>query len=127
MAILKICVLAIIFSVLAVLIGREKKEWEILVILLAGIFLFQLCVSRIGTIIEFLKSLWENLPVEQSLFLPLIKMLGISYAAEFASSLCAEAGQNTIGNQIELFAKLSIVVLSLPGLAYLLQMMEEVL
>lgn len=119
--------LAIILSVLAVLIGKEKKEWEIIVILLAGILLFQLCVTRIGTIVDYLQSLWESLPVEQSLFLPLLKMLGISYAAEFASSLCAEAGQHTIGNQIELFAKLSIVVLSLPGLVYLLQMMEEVL
>ena len=55
----------------------------------------------------------------------LLKMLGIAYVAEFASSICKDAGHQSISGMIELFAKLSIVALSIPGLMFLIETLEQ--
>ena len=48
-------------------------------------------------------------------------IVGITYVAEFAMNICKDAGYAAVGNQIELFAKLSILVLSIPVLTVFLE------
>ena len=46
--------------------------------------------------------------------LSLIHILGITYVAEFASGICKDSGYGSLGNQIEIFGKLSILGISMP-------------
>ncbi len=57
----------------------------------------------------------------------LIKMLGVTYIAEFSSSICKDAGYQTIAKQIEIFGKLAILVMSMPILLALLDTIQEFL
>ena len=41
----------------------------------------------------------------------LLKMVGITYAAEFSSGICKDAGYQTVASQIEIFSKLTILAL----------------
>ena len=50
----------------------------------------------------------------------LLKMVGITYVAEFASGICRTQGMVPLGNQIEIFGKLSILGISMPILLALL-------
>ena len=50
----------------------------------------------------------------------ILKMLGVTYVSEFASAICRDAGYQTIASQIEIFAKLTILALSMPVLEALL-------
>lgn len=84
------------------------------------------CMQRLTTTVNFLRQLLEDFPVEKEFLVPLLKILGISYSAEFSSSLCKDSGHEALGTQVELFAKLTIVVLCLPGLSYLIQIMEGI-
>lgn len=63
--------------------------------------------------------------MEKSYFFQLLKMLGIAYVSEFAANICRDAGQQSIAGMIELFAKISIVVLSIPGLVFLIETLEK--
>ena len=63
--------------------------------------------------------------IEETYFAQLLKMLGVAYASEFAVSICKDAGQQSIAGMIELFAKLSIVALSIPGLMFLVETLEQ--
>ena len=38
----------------------------------------------------------------------IVKIVGISYISEFASDICRDSGYAAIGNQIQIFGKLSI-------------------
>ena len=51
-------------------------------------------------------------------------MLGVTYVAEFAENICKDAGYQAIAAQIEMFAKLAIVALSIPGLQLFWQVLE---
>ena len=57
----------------------------------------------------------------------MLKMIGITYAAELASSICKDAGYQTVAVQIEMFGKLLIMVLSVPILLMVLQAIGEFL
>ena len=52
-------------------------------------------------------------------------MLGITYIGQFSSGICKDAGYEATGAQIELFCKLSLMVLSMPVLLALLQTIQE--
>ena len=56
-----------------------------------------------------------------------IKMVGITYVAEFATNICRDAGYAAIASQIEIFAKLSILVVSVPVLGAFLEMVGNYL
>ena len=55
----------------------------------------------------------------------LVKMVGITYIGQFASGICKDAGYSTTAAQIELFCKLSVMVLSMPVLMALLRTIQE--
>ncbi len=54
----------------------------------------------------------------------LLKMLGITYIADFSSNICKDAGYQAIAGQIEVFGKLAVLVLSMPILLALLDTIE---
>ena len=76
---------------------------------------------------QTLDKIRESLPVDGSYISALVKMIGITYIGQFSSSICKDAGYQAIGSQIELFCKLSVMVLSMPVLLALLETIQEFL
>ena len=57
----------------------------------------------------------------------MLKMIGITYIAEFSSGVCRDAGYQTIAVQIEIFSRLTILALGMPVLLALLETIREFL
>lgn len=57
----------------------------------------------------------------------LLKMIGITYIAEFSSGICKDAGYGSLGSQIEIFGKLSVLAVSMPILLALLDTVQQFL
>uniref|UniRef100_UPI003FF13143 SpoIIIAC/SpoIIIAD family protein n=1 Tax=Agathobacter sp. TaxID=2021311 RepID=UPI003FF13143 len=125
--IVKVGLLGITAVFLALILQKEKSEFAMLLVLAAGMILFTYILLRMQTIVSFLSDMLDYLPVDNTYLLPLLKMLGIAYIAEFSSSICKESGYSAIAGQMELFAKLSIVALSIPELMYLMDVLEKYL
>ena len=112
---------------LAMLFKRDKGEFSLLIVLVAGILIFFYALAQIQVIVDFLHAVMSRLPIDEVYLLPLLKMLGITYIAAYGASLCREAGYGSIANQMEMFAKLAIIVLSIPELYYLMEVLDEML
>ena len=54
----------------------------------------------------------------------LLKMAGITYVAEFSSGICRDAGYGAIGNQIEVFGRLTILAVSMPIVLALMEVLQ---
>lgn len=91
----------------------------------AGMIIFYYMLTQISVVVRFITELLDMVAIEKTYYLQLLKMLGVAYTAEFASSICKDAGQQSIAGMIELFAKISIVVLSIPGLVFLVETLEQ--
>lgn len=93
--------------------------------IVTGVIIFYFVISQISLVIGFLLELLDMVAIEETYFTQLLKMLGVAYASEFAATICRDAGQQSIAGMIELFAKLSIVALSIPGLVFLVETLEQ--
>lgn len=121
---LKIGLIAVAAVFIALPLRKDKGEFTLLIGLVASIMIFLYALDKLQMIADFLSGLMDRLPIENSYLAALFKMLGIIYIADFTSNICREAGFGSIGNQIEIFAKLSIVALSIPVLVYLVDVVE---
>ena len=106
---------------------QEKGEFSMLIVLVAGLLVFVYALARMQTILTFLKELIDRLPIDEAYLTPLFKMLGITYVADFAANFSRESGYSSLAGQMELFAKLSIIALSIPELMYLVDVLENFL
>ena len=66
------------------------------------------------TVLLFVESIKSQLPVDSRYIGLVVKMVGITYVSEFAANLCRDSGYSAIAGQIEMFAKLSILGVSVP-------------
>ena len=80
--------------------------------------------NKIKSPVDVIKQINSYIDMDVAYVGTLVKMLGITYVAEFSSSICKDAGYQTIAQQIEIFGKLAILVLSMPVLLALLDMIR---
>ena len=121
---LKIAAIGVAAAVLAAWIKTIKSEYAVWVVLSAGIFLGLAALMKLETILSELQFLRSYFSGYEAYFKLLIKIIGITYLAEFSSDLCKDAGANTLASQIELFGKLSILVLCMPVITSLLETID---
>ena len=127
MDIIKIAVLGIAGVLIAIPLKREKSEYSLFIAMTVCICIFLYLLTKVGTILDFIRRLETVIPIDSRYIGILIKMVGITYVAEFAVNICKDAGYAAIASQIEVFAKLSILVVSVPVLAAFLKMVGNYL
>lgn len=120
----KVAIIGILAAFLGMTLKKERGEYAVLIGIAAGLMIFAYAMLQLTVMVDFVKELMERLPIQSDYFGQILKMLGITYLAEFASNICKDAGYQAIAGQIEMFAKLSIVALSIPGLRLFLRVME---
>ncbi len=120
----KIVAIGVVAAVLAAWMKTIKQEYALWVTLAAGVFLGLSAILKLETIVSELHFLQEYFSTYGSYFKLLIKIIGITYLAEFSADLCKDAGANTLASQIELFGKLSILVLCMPIMTSLLETID---
>ena len=116
MDIIKIAVLGIAGVLIAIPLKREKSEYSMFIAITVCICIFFYLLTKVETILKFAMRIESVIPVDSKYVGMLVKMIGITYVAEFATNICKDAGYSAIASQIEIFAKLSILVVSVPVL-----------
>lgn len=124
MTIVTIAVVGIIAVLLAVQLKSVKAEYAVYLGLCAAVVIFFYGISKLETIMETVKKFQEYIKINNVYLATLMKMIGITYVAEFSSGICKDAGYSSIGNQIEIFGKLSILAISMPILLALMETLQ---
>lgn len=127
MDIVKIGMLAVAGVLLAILLKKEKSEYGLLLSITICALIFGFVVTKIQVVIAFVDRLEAMISIESEYIAIILKMIGIAYVAEFAIGICKDAGFAAISGQIEAFAKMSILVVSLPLLLSFLEMVGSLL
>ena len=121
MSMLQIGILGVAGVLLALQFKSGKSEYGIYISIVLGLLIFASLFGKISLIKEVLNEINSVAGADNDYWKTLWKILGITYAAEFSSAICKDAGYQAIALQIEVFAKITILVLSLPVLSALLQ------
>lgn len=123
----KIAITGVIAVLLAIQFKGSKSEYGTYISLAACVMIFCLGISKLEIIIEAINKIQSYMTINKVYITILLKIIGITYVAEFASSLCKDAGHAAISNQIELVGKLTILSISMPILLALLDTINDFL
>ena len=122
MSILKVGVLAVAGVLLAVQFKNGKTEYSTYISVVLGILIFGGILGYLEILIHAFDKLEEDLDLAYVAIL--LKMLGITYVSELVSAICKDAGYQSVALQIEIFARLGIMVLCIPILMTLLEVVR---
>ncbi len=127
MSVLTIGILGIAGALLAVELKGLKGEYGIYLVAAVGLVIFFYGVTKLKTVIETIRQVQSYIRLNRVYLEVLLKMIGITYIAEFSSGICKDAGYGSLGSQIEIFGKLSVLAVSMPILLALLDTVQQFL
>lgn len=127
MSIIQIAGVGVIGTLLALQFKSGKSEYGIYTVIAISLVLFYGMKDRLVVIEETMQTISSFITINAGYIQILLKIIGITYIAEFATGICKDAGYSTIASQIEIFSKLTILAFSMPILEALLLTIKEFL
>lgn len=127
MNIIYIAIFGIIVVLIAIQFKNGKSEYGSYIAIAACVFIFFFVISKLSVIIDTINTIQSYISISQSYVSALIKIIGITYIAEFSSDICKDSGHSAIANQIQVFGKLSVLAVSMPIILALLETINSFL
>ena len=101
MDILQIALLGVAGTLLAIQFKGGKTEYGIYICAGISLLIFFAVLDRIAAVVARLDEITAYIDLAPAYIEMLLKMLGITFVAEFSSAFCRDAGYQTIAQQIE--------------------------
>lgn len=127
MEIIKVIGVALVSLVIIIIIKQYKPEFALYVSLVAGIIILSMAFTTISEIVDFIKSYADKASISNKFVLILLKITGIAILAEFATSICKDAGETAIASKLDIASKVIIISASIPIITSLLEVILKVL
>lgn len=127
MGMIQIGILGVAGTLMAIQLQKECKEYALIVGMVIAVVIFFQILNKVEFIIVSIQEIESVLHIDVKYIDVIMKMLGITYISEFASGICKDAGYGNISTQIEMFAKISILALSMPILMAILETLKGML
>ena len=114
MTLIKMALTGVIGVLLAVKLKSLHASLGIYLSVAISLLILFFALDQVGFVIEFIQKISSFISLDDMYISILFKLIGVAYLCEFASSICKEAGFQTVGTQIEIGGKLSMIVISMP-------------
>ena len=118
---IKIIGIGLLALTLIIIIKQYRPEFALYISLIAGTFILILAMDKFTNIINLLKQICNESGLNTKFLGILLKMTGIAFLAEFAISICKDAGETSLANKVELGSKAIVISMSIPIIHNLLE------
>ena len=118
---------ALITAILCLVVGKQSKEWSVLLTLFVSAMIVVNAMQYMGQVMAFLDRLQELIGIEEELLSILLRSVGISIVGELAQGICTDSGNSSLAKVIQLMTVILVLWMSLPLLEQLLQLVGDVL
>lgn len=120
-------VLGIIIVILTLQLKNIKSEYSVVIMIVGCVIIFFYSISGIIKVVEILKKIINDTGINEERIIILLKIMGISYIAEFVSDIAKDSGYSALSNQIQIYGKITILVVSVPILESLINCINGLL
>lgn len=124
---IQIALVGLVAVILAIIFKKGKEEYSLYISIGACALILIWGFSKLEVIFDAIEQLQGYIKVNKSYVTILIKIIGITYVTEIASSLCKDSGYQAIADQIELVGKLTILAISMPIMLAILDTIDNLL
>lgn len=111
---LAVGVIGMVVVMLAIQFKSIKPEYGIMISVAGCIFIFVYSLSNLSDIVTIVDRLASLTSISRDYIKILFKITGITFISEIASDISKDCGYMAVANQIQIFGKLSVLVISLP-------------
>ncbi len=118
---IKIACLGMSGVLLGLFLKQLRSPFAELISLATCLLIIFFSLSRLSAVFELLNTIGGYFSEQKDYFKILLKIIGITYIADFSSNICKDAGYGAIAGQIEVFGKISILAISSPIILALLE------
>ncbi len=127
MEIIKIIGVCLLGTMIAVMLKEYKPVLSVCVCILTSATVLLYILAQISYTFDVIAQIASRLSIEDTYIKTIIRIIGISYLSRFASEVCRDAGQASVAQNVELCAKVLIVVTSIPVLSAVLNLLIGIL
>ena len=127
MEVTKVVFFAIFATILIVILKEEKKEFALIISIIAGVLILIFSINKINPIISMLYTLTEKSGINSDFLVIILKVCAMAYLVEFGKNICVDAGASAIGTKLEIAGKILIVSISLPVFSSLISLITELM
>ena len=117
--------LAVAAAVLCMVVRAQQPQMASLCAVAAGLMLIGLAINQLSDVQALFARLTAMAGLQEGYLQTLLKALGVSYAAELASQVCADLGEGGLAVKVALAGKLCVFTLSAPLILTVLEMILE--
>ena len=121
MNMIKIACLGLSGVMFGLFLKQIKSPYGEMVSLATCLLIIFYSLTRLSAVFELINTVGGYFSEQKDYFKILLKIIGITYVADFASNICKDAGCGAIAGQIEIFGKISILAISSPIILALLE------
>lgn len=112
---------------LVVFLKQVKPEYSLLCLIIGSIVILLYILSYMTKVFVFFQEIVEKTGISYSLFVTMLKIVGLGYLIEFSANVCRDSGNNSIADKVVLAGKIMIFVVSMPIVSNLFEMIVELI
>ena len=114
MYIVRLCCIAVITAVCALILKNHKSELVPLCLTAGGIIMFLYAFDYLTESIEFIRSFTQNAEIDNDIVRIIFKIIGIGFLVELTASSVKDLGFESVADKLILCGKIIIFVVSVP-------------
>ena len=123
----KIIAIALITCVATLIVKPVRPDFAVFISIVGGIIILFMLVSYLSSIFDVFNEIFNLTNINSSIYSIIFKIIGIGYLVEFTASICADTGNNSLGDKVLLGGKIIILVMALPIITSILEIVMEIL
>ena len=116
-----LAVMTVIAALMAVYFKSIKSEYGLFISLVICIVAMFFGISKLSYFMEAMEIIRQYIGLDNEYIMIILKIIGISYVAEFTSDVCKDCGYGAMSNQIQTVGKLTVLGISMPIVLALLE------
>lgn len=117
----------LIAVVLGLALDKQGKDYAALLTMAVCCMVGIIAFSYLEPVLDFLWELEKLVSSQADLMNILLKTVGIGIVAEMAAMICTDAGNGSLGKQLQMLGSAVILYLSLPIFRSMLALIQEIL
>ena len=114
MDIIKVVAVGLVTVIATIIVKQVKPEISVLITLAGSIIIIVFIIQMLQGVFGNFMNIFNKTGVSSSLFVPVLKIIGIGYLCEFGANLCIDGGCNSIADKILFGGKIAILIIALP-------------
>jgi stage III sporulation protein AD len=123
---LVIGIMGIVVVLMAIQFKSIKPEYGIMISVVGCAFIFLYSLVRVNEIVEMVERLAGITSVSREYIKIILKITGVTFISEIASDIAKDCGYQA-ANQVQIFGKLSVLVISFPVFTELISSIGKLL